>query len=143
MKKLVIGSDHAGFELKEYLKLVLSEKGWTLEDKGTYSSDSTDYPDYAHAVSEAVEKEGILGILICGSASGVCMTANKHEKVRAVQAWIPQIASLAREHNDANIVCLPARFIAKEFAVEIVDAFVSSEFEGGRHERRVNKIACA
>ena len=100
-------------------------------------------PTEKRATAIEVEKNGGLGILVCGSGSGVCMTANKHQGIRGVQAWIPQIAKLAREHNDANIVCLPARFIAKEFAVEIVDAFVTANFEGGRHERRVNQISCS
>jgi len=142
MKKLVIGSDHAGFELKKYLIKVFEDKGWVMDDKGTYSNESTDYPDYAHAVATEVETNSALGILICGSASGVCMSANKHPGVRAAQCWLPQIAQLAKQHNDANVICLPARFIAKEFAVEIVDAFLSATFEGGRHERRVNKISC-
>ena len=141
--KLIIGSDHAGFELKEYLISALSAQGHEFIDKGTYTSDSTDYPDYAHQVAESVEKERTLGILICGSASGVCMTANKHQGVRAVQSWIPEIAALARQHNNANVVCIPARFVAKELALDIVIAFLGSEFEGGRHERRVNKIACS
>ncbi len=143
MKTLVIGSDHAGYELKEHLIKIFSEKGWQMDDKGTNSLESTDYPEYAHDVASEVEKNGGLGILVCGSGSGVCMTANKHQGIRGVQAWIPQIAQLAREHNDANIVCLPARFITKEFAVEIVDAFVTANFEGGRHERRVNQISCS
>lgn len=143
MKKIIIGADHAGYELKEYLKHQLSDMGYDVEDKGTYSSDSTDYPDYAHATAEAVLNENTEGILICGSASGVCITANKHQGIRAAQCWIPQIASLAKQHNNANMICLPARFVAKEFAMEIVEAFLNAEFEGGRHERRVNKIACS
>lgn len=143
MKKLVIGADHAGYELKQYLIDQLSSMGYEMEDKGTYSSESTDYPDYAHAVADAVVSTGVDGILICGSASGVCITANKHQGVRAAQCWIPQIASLARQHNNANIICIPARFVAKEFALEIAEAFLNAEFEGGRHERRVNKIACS
>lgn len=141
--KLLIGSDHAGFQLKEYLKEELEKQGHVIEDKGTYSTESTDYPDYAHAVAETVENNPeYLGILICGSATGVCMTANKHQGIRAVQSWTPEIATLAREHNDANVLCLPARFIAKELAMDIVKAFLDADFEGGRHERRVNKIAC-
>ena len=141
--KLVIGSDHAGFELKQYLIKELESVGYQMEDKGTYSPESTDYPDYAHAVATAIEQESVLGILICGSANGVCMTANKHQGVRAAQCWTPEIAVLAKQHNDANAVCLPARFIAKELALDIVKAFLSADFEGGRHERRVNKIACS
>ncbi|NQX90557.1 MAG: ribose 5-phosphate isomerase B [Flavobacteriales bacterium] len=141
---IVIGGDHAGFELKGKLITWLEEKGHTVQDVGTHSDESTDYPDYAHALAEAVAgNKDSLGILICGSANGVCMTANKHQDVRAAIAWLPEIASLAKQHNNANVVCLPARFISEASAFEIVDAFFGAEFEGGRHERRVNKIACA
>ena len=141
---IVIGGDHAGFELKGKLITWLEEKGHTVQDVGTHSDECTDYPDYAHALAEAVAgNKDSLGILICGSANGVCMTANKHQDVRAAIAWLPEIASLAKQHNNANVVCLPARFISEASAFEIVDAFFGAEFEGGRHERRVNKIACA
>lgn len=139
-----IGCDHAGFELKEYLKEYLTEKGYEVKDYGTYSADSTDYPDYAHAVSDFVENnEDILGILICGSGNGISMTANKHQGVRCALCWETEIAELARLHNNANIIALPARFISKEAAIEMVDTFFSTEFEGGRHANRVNKIACS
>lgn len=139
-----IGCDHAGFELKEYLKEYLTEKGYEVKDYGTYSADSTDYPDYAHAVSDFVEKnENTLGILICGSGNGISMTANKHQGIRCALCWETEIAELARLHNNANIIALPARFISKEAAVEMVNTFFSTEFEGGRHANRVNKIACS
>ena len=126
--------------MKEVIKKHFSESvQW--EDKGPDSSDRVDYPDFAHAVASAVAKKEVdLGILICGSGNGVCMTANKHEGVRAGLAWDSELASLAREHNNANVICLPARFISEEKAIEIVQAYLNSEFEGGRHETRVNKI---
>ena len=137
-----IGSDHAGFDFKESLKKFLLELEITLKDKGTYSNESTDYPEYAHEVAHEVEKEeNSLGILICGSANGVCMTANKHEGIRAAIAWTPEIAKLAREHNDANIICLPARFINIETGQKIISSFFGAKFEGGRHQRRVDKIS--
>ena len=142
--KLGIGSDHAGYDMKEYLKKYLSEAGHELVDFGTNSSDSTDYPDYAHPVATAVEKGEVeLGLLMCGSGNGINMTANKHQGIRAALAWTPEIAELARLHNDANILSLPARFISEAQGIAIVDAFLSAAFEGGRHGRRVNKIACA
>ena len=139
--KIAIGSDHAGFELKQELITYLQDLSFTVVDMGPNSSDSVDYPDFAHKVAEGVES-GItnLGILICGSGNGVCITANKHNGVRAALAWLPELASLARQHNNANIICLPARFISQSTAFQIVDAFLKSEFEGGRHENRVNKI---
>lgn len=142
MANISIGSDHAGFELKQHLISVLGELGYEVSDKGTYSLDSTDYPDYAHPVADSVESgDAHLGVLICGSANGVCMTANKHAGVRAAIAWLPEIASLARQHNDANVVCIPARFLSQEEAVNILKSFLDTEFEGGRHSRRVDKIA--
>lgn len=140
--KVHIGCDHAGFELKEKVKARLQEQGHGVEDHGTYSLDSTDYPDYAHATAEGVLNDTTLGILICGSANGVCMTANKHAGVRAALCWNTEVAVLARSHNDANIICLPARFITEDGAFEMVDAFFSTSFEGGRHQNRVNKINC-
>jgi ribose 5-phosphate isomerase B len=137
-----IGSDHAGFELKEKVKAMLQQQGHTIQDYGTHSLDSTDYPDYAHKTAEAVVSSGELGILICGSANGVCMTANKHAGIRAALCWLNEIAALARQHNDANIICLPARFISEESAFEMVHIFLSTPFEGGRHANRVNKINC-
>ena len=139
--KLYLGSDHAGFELKEEVYDYLKEEGFKVKDLGTKSSDSTDYPEYAHKVAEAVAKdEDSLGILICGSANGVCMTANKHSDIRAAIAWEEEIAKLARQHNNANILCLPARFVSSKIAKKILDAYLGAEFEGGRHQRRVDKI---
>lgn len=141
MKTIHIGSDHAGFALKERMKQVLGNE-YIVKDYGPSSADSVDYPDYAHPVAKAVEVEGGLGILICGSANGVAMTANKYAHIRAAICWLPEIAALARQHNDANIVCIPARFVSEQEAEQIVDVFLSTPFEGGRHENRVKKIAC-
>jgi len=139
---LAIGSDHAGYEYKEAIKKVLVSAGWMVDDKGTYSTDSTDYPDYAHPVAKMVEDgKATVGVLICGSGEGVCMTANKHQGVRAALCWNEEVAQLARQHNNANIICLPARFVSIEDAEKMVDTFLSTAFEGGRHERRVEKIA--
>jgi len=140
--KVVIGSDHAGFELKEILRLFLESKDIEVLDHGTYSLDSVDYPDFAHKVASDVDKGDVeKGILVCGSGQGVCMTANKYQNVRAALAWSAEIAGLSREHNNANVVCLPARFISEEDAKNVVSTFLETAFEGGRHERRVNKIA--
>ena len=140
--KIAIGCDHAGFDLKENLKEnLLADK--TITDKGCFSADSVDYPDFAHQVAIAVEKGEVdFGILICGSANGVAMSANKHQGVRAAICWLPEIASLAKQHNDANIICLPARFITTAEAEAIVTAYIETAFEGGRHQRRVDKISC-
>ena len=140
--KLAIGSDHAGFEYKEKLRQ-LFEKQNQVKDFGTYSSDSADYPDFAHPVSSAVEnKEFDLGILVCGSANGVAITANKHQGIRAAICWNEELAALARKHNNANVVCIPARFIDLRLAEKIVAKFITTEFEGGRHATRVGKISC-
>jgi ribose 5-phosphate isomerase B len=140
--QLHIGSDHAGFTMKEELKQYLFNIGHSIEDHGTYSLDSTDYPDYAHALSRAVEKDNnSLGILLCGSANGVCITANKHQGIRAALCWEPEIAQLARAHNNANVICIPARFVDKSTAEEMVHLFLTTPFEGGRHQTRVAKIA--
>lgn len=137
--KIAIGSDHAGFELKEFLKKNIEEIEFF--DVGTKSEESCDYPDYAHPVAEKVEKEEVnYGILICGSGNGICMAANKHKGIRAALCWKKEIAELARQHNNANIVSLPARYISKEEALEIVSIFLKTPFEGGRHQRRVEKI---
>nr|BCX00371.1 MAG: ribose 5-phosphate isomerase B [Bacteroidota bacterium] len=139
--KLLIGSDHAGYERKQALVRFLSGQGWEVEDVGTHSPESTDYPEYAVAVARRVaqgEAEG--GILLCGSGNGVCITANKVPGVRAALAWNPELARLARAHNDANILCLPARFVTDEEAIAIVRAWLEATFEGGRHARRVQKI---
>ena len=142
--KFSIGCDHAGPDYKKVITDYLENLGHTVINRGTDTEDSVDYPDHAHAVAEDVEEGEVdLGILICGSANGVSMTANKHQNIRAGLAWTPEIADLAKTHNNANIVCIPARFVSKEVAIEIVEAFVNAEFEGGRHERRVNKICCA
>ncbi|MCB0538830.1 MAG: ribose 5-phosphate isomerase B [Bacteroidetes bacterium] len=139
--KIIIGSDHAGFELKEQLIKYLNDLEVEVIDKGTHSTKSVNYPDYAHAVATAIEKgEATTGILICGSANGVCMTANKHKKIRAAIAWNPEIAALAKQHNNANILCLPARFTSANKAKTIVSAFLDTEFEGGRHQKRVDLI---
>lgn len=139
-KNIAIGSDHAGFTLKEFIKGKFEQDiNWT--DMGPSSGDRVDYPDYAHQVAKAVSQKSVdLGILICGSGNGVCMTANKHQGVRAGLAWEAELASLAREHNNANVICLPARFITEDQAIEIVRAYIGAEFEGGRHETRVQKI---
>ena len=140
---IAIGADHAGYEYKNAVSKYLSEKGYIIQDFGTYSADSVDYPDFAHPTSSSVEKgESTMGILICGSANGVAITANKHQGVRAALCWQKEIAELARKHNDANMICLPARFISLQQAFDMVDAFINTAFEGGRHQGRVNKIAC-
>lgn len=140
---LHIGADHAGFEMKEQLKQYLSEKGFDLTDHGTYSAESVDYPDFAHPTAAAVEQEsGGMGILLCGSANGVAITANKHAGIRAALCWTPEIARLARQHNNANILCIPARFVSLETAKEMADIFLQTSFEGGRHQHRVSKISC-
>lgn len=142
--KIAIGADHAGFELKEQIKGLLTSQNIEFKDFGTLSTESVDYPDFAHPTATAVEnKEFDFGILICGSAQGVTMTANKHQGIRAALCWMTDIAKLARQHNDANILTLPARFIAKEYAFEIVETFLQTSFEGGRHKNRVNKISCS
>lgn len=144
MKKIAIGADHAGFELKEIIKDYLTTKGFLMIDKGCFSADSVDYPDFAHPTAVAIEnKEVDCGILICGSANGISMAANKHQEIRAAIAWLPEIARLARQHNDANILSLPARFVSVENAKEIVDAYINTDFEGGRHAKRVDKISCS
>lgn len=145
MKNIIpIGADHAGFELKEKIIGYLTKKGYELKDFGCYSTDSIDYPDFGHPVAQMVEEnEGMLGILICGSGNGISMTANKHQGVRSALCWKKELAELARQHNNANIITLPARFITIEEGIEMVDVFLSTEFEGGRHQNRVNKIACS
>lgn len=140
---VILGSDHAGFACKKYLISVLRKQGIDLKDAGPFSEASVDYPDFAHPVANAVEAgEASLGILICGSGNGVCMTANKHEGIRAALCWNPELGALARQHNNANVLCLPARFISLQMAKKITLAFLNHEFEGGRHLNRVNKIAC-
>jgi ribose 5-phosphate isomerase B len=141
--KIAIAADHAGFELKTKLLPFLQQLGLSTEDLGTHSLDSMDYPDVAHPLAAAVESsEAEFGILICGSANGVAMAANKHQGIRAAICWNIEIASLARQHNNANVLCLPARFISVEEAFQITKTFLDTEFEGGRHQRRVDKIGC-
>ena len=139
--KVAIGSDHAGFRLKETLKTYLQNKGFEVKDFGTYSEERADYPDFAHPVAKAVEtNQAEKGVLICGSGNGVNMTANKHHNVRSALCWNEEIAKLARQHNDANIIALPARFMDEKEAEKCIDAFFSTAFEGGRHKERVKKI---
>jgi ribose 5-phosphate isomerase B len=143
LMKIAIGSDHAGFEHKEALKKWLMTNGYEVNDFGTHSLDSVDYPDFAHPVSESVEKKEVeLGVLVCGSGNGVAITANKHQGIRAALCWKEEIAALARQHNNANIVCIPARFVSQQEAERILEVFLHTEFEGGRHSRRVEKISC-
>ncbi len=143
MEKIAIGADHAGFEYKELLKKWLEKNGYGVRDFGSFNTESADYPDIAHPVASSVEKKEFdLGVLVCGSANGQAITANKHQGIRAAICWNEELASLARQHNNANILCLPARFINLELAEKILDRFLHSSFEGGRHERRVNKISC-
>lgn len=143
-KPIVIGCDHAGFEYKTAIVQWLKEKGFAVNDLGVNGTNSVDYPDYAHPVATAVEKgEAAFGILLCGSANGVCITANKHQGVRAGLAFQTDVARLIRQHNDANIIGIPARFVALDYAIQMVDLFINTPFEGGRHQTRVNKIACS
>lgn len=140
---IALGSDHAGFELKEQLKLFLSANNIKHKDFGCYSTERADYPDHAHAVANAIlNNEFNLGILICGSGNGISMAANKHKGIRAALCWNKEVATLARQHNDANILSLPARFISTEEAKACVEAFLDATFEGGRHKDRVDKINC-
>lgn len=141
--KIAIGSDHAGFEYKEGLKKWLDAHGYEVNDFGAHSGDSSDYADFAHPVANDVEKKNAsLGLLVCGSANGVAITANKHQGIRAAICWNEELASLSRQHNDANVLCIPARFISFDLAEKVLDAFLKASFEGGRHARRVGKISC-
>ena len=141
MKKIAIACDHAGFDYKELIKKHLEET-YDVQDFGTYSKDSVDYPDFVHPAATSVEKgDNELGILICGSGQGVSITANKHQDIRCALCWLPELAELARQHNNANMISIPARFITSELAIEIVDQFLTTDFEGGRHQNRVDKIA--
>lgn len=137
-----VACDHAGFELKEFLKTELTKKGFTIKDMGTYSSESVDYPDLIHPLASAVNNGDFkFGIIICGTANGVSMVANKYSNVRCAVCWKKEIAELAKQHNNANIIALPARFISKQESLDIFDAYYSAVFEGGRHQRRIDKIA--
>ena len=139
--KIAIASDHAGFERKQTVMKYLQELGIEYKDFGAFSTESSDYPDFAHPLAEAVSKgEFNEGITLCGSGNGINMTANKHQGIRSAICWMPEIAKLARQHNDANICALPARFITDEEAIEIVKTFLETDFEGGRHQNRINKI---
>lgn len=143
MKEVFIGGDHAGFELKAKVIVRLSSMGYTVRDFGTESLNSVDYPDYIHPLANAMEQDtNSIGIIICGSGNGVAMTANKHTHIRAALCWQNEIAELARLHNDANIISIPARFVSQELAFRMIDTFLNTAFEGGRHQRRVNKISC-
>lgn len=141
MMKIGLASDHAGFELKEYVKQWLGEKSFPYKDFGTYSTESCDYADYAHPLAQAIENgECYKGVAICGSGEGISMTLNKHQGIRAALCWIPEIAHLARLHNDANVLVMPGRFIDNEMADKIMNEFFSTGFEGGRHQARIDKI---
>jgi len=143
MIKIGCAADHAGFEYKEVVKAHLISLGYLVEDFGTHSLDSVDYPDYIHPLANKLESNELgLGIIVCGSGNGVNITANKHQKVRSALCWMPEIAALAKQHNDANCIAIPARFVSQETAITIVDSFLNSTFEGGRHQNRVDKIAC-
>ncbi len=142
MSKIVgIASDHAGYELKEHIKRLMSDLGYEIKDFGTDSPESMDYPDVAHPLALAVEnKEVDFGIAMCGSGNGISITLNKHQGIRAALCWTPELAALAKQHNNANILSLPARFVSEQTADEIVKAYLSADFEGGRHQRRIDKI---
>jgi ribose 5-phosphate isomerase B len=143
-KPIAIGSDHAGFDYKEQLISYLEGREIAFNDFGTYNKDSVDYPDFAHPVARAVENgEAAFGILLCGTANGVAITANKHQHIRAAICWGEEIAKLVREHNDANIICIPSRFVREGDAEKMVEVFMNTVFEGGRHKNRVEKIACS
>jgi ribose 5-phosphate isomerase B len=142
-KPIAIGADHAGFEMKNIISDFLRSKGLHVKDFGTHSADSVDYPDFAHPVASAVESgEAGVGILVCGSANGVAITANKHQGIRAAIAWSEEISKLARQHNNANILCIPARFVSTIVAEAMTGIFLHTPFEGGRHEKRVAKMSC-
>ena len=138
-----IGNDHAGLDLKNQIVKYLNSRGFTVKDKGTNTEKSVDYPDFIHPVSKEIEEnKASLGIIICGSGNGAAMTANKRKKIRAALCWNQEISKLARQHNDANILSIPSRFVSATKAIEIVEAFIKTDFEGGRHQRRIEKIPC-
>ena len=140
---IAIGADHAGFEYKQQIIDWLKRGSFSIKDFGTNSLASVDYPDFAHPVASSVElQETAFGVLICGSANGVAITANKHAGVRAGLCWNQEVAKLVRQHNDANIICIPARFVTLELAIDMINMFMQTVFEGGRHQTRVNKISC-
>ena len=143
VKSIAVGGDHAGYEYKAAVQEYLESKGHTVLNFGTNGPDSVDYPDFVHTAANAVENgQAELGLLFCGSGNGVAMTANKHQEIRCALAWDKDLARLAREHNNANMLAIPCRFVSEAHAIEMVDIFVNTGFEGGRHERRVAKIAC-
>ena len=142
-KPIAIGCDHAGFDYKTQIVSWLQQKGFRVKDFGVNENKSVDYPDYAHPLASAVESgENAFGILLCGSANGVAMTANKHAGIRAALCWENDVAKLARQHNDANVICIPARFVALALTEQMIENFMNTPFEGGRHQGRVDKIAC-
>ena len=141
IKTVGLASDHAGFALKQFVKQYLDEHGMPYKDYGTYSEDSCDYPDFGHALAEGIEKGEVFpGIAICGSGEGISMTLNKHQGIRAALCWIPEVAALSRQHNNANVLAMPGRFVSNEQAIEMVKTFLNTDFEGGRHIRRIEKI---
>lgn len=141
MKTIAFASDHAGYALKKEIEKYVENKGYQIKDYGTDSEESCDYPDYAHPAARAIENgEADFGIAMCGSGNGIQMTLNKHQNIRAALCWIPEIAALAKQHNNANVLVMPARFITTEEAMAIVDAYLNAEYEGGRHQRRIDKI---
>ncbi|MEM6963547.1 MAG: ribose 5-phosphate isomerase B [Bacteroidota bacterium] len=143
IQKIAIGCDHGGFAYKDAIIKMLTQKGIEVKDFGTDSPASVDYPDFIHPVAEEVENGNVdLGVILCGSGNGAAMTANKHQGIRAALCWSEEIAVLGRQHNNANIISIPARFVSKALAKRMVDIFISTAFEGGRHTRRIGKISC-
>ena len=141
IKTIGLASDHAGFAIKEFAKKYLIEKGFTVKDYGTHSEDSVDYPDFGHALAKGLETNEVsLGIAVCGSGEGISMTLNKHQHIRAALCWIPEIAHMTRLHNDANVLVMPGRYVNEETAAEMIEEFLNTEFEGGRHQARIEKI---
>ena len=144
IQRIAIGCDHGGFDYKDAIIALLQQKGIEVLDFGTNSNDAVDYPDFGHKVATAVENKAVdLGIVLCGSGNGIAMTVNKHQNIRCALCWSNEIASLARQHNDANVISIPARFVSEALALSMVEIFITTEFEGGRHANRVNKIACS
>lgn len=144
IKKIAIGCDHAGYELKEKIKNILKGRGYQVQDFGTNGPESVDYPDYVHPLANSIESgENPLGIVICGSGNGVNITVNKHQGIRSALCWTPELAKMARLHNDANVLALSARYVDEAVSLKCVDVFLETKFEGGRHQRRVDKIACS
>ena len=141
IKTIGLASDHAGFELKQYVMEYCRAHGYAYKDYGTYSTESCDYPDYGHALAKGIEAGEVYpGIAICGSGEGISMTLNKHQGIRAALCWMPEIAHLARQHNNANVLVMPGRFIGKDMAKDIMDEFFATDFEGGRHQKRIDKM---